>query len=246
MAEPSSRDELKTRILQDLGSPVIEVNVADEQVENQIDTALRYFWDYHFSGSNPIYYAHAVTADDKTNKYISMPENTLAVVRIFPIGEALSTNNIFSIRYQIALNDLYTLTSSSMVPYFSAFQHIRLIEEILVGQKPVRFNRHRNILNIDMNWDVVNVGDYLMVECYELVDPTVYTDVWRDRWLIRYSTALVKKQWGNNIKKFSGMMLPGGVQMNGQQIYDEAVEEINQLEEEMIRTYSIPNALFIG
>lgn len=246
MAEPTSREELKQRIRRELGEPVIEVNVADEQIEDQIDTALRYFWDYHFSGSDKVYYPHAATQTDIDNRYLTLPENIISVTRIFPIGEALSSNNIFSIRYQIALNDLYTLTSSSMVPYFSAFQHIRLIEEILIGQKPIRFNRHRNRLYIDMNWAVVNPGDYLIAESYEAIDPDVYTDVWRDRFLIKYTTALVKKQWGNNLKKFSGMQLPGGIQMNGQKIYDEAVEEISSLETEMIQTYSIPNSLFIG
>jgi len=244
--EPTSRDELKTRVLQDLGSPVIEVNVADEQIENQIDVALRWYYDYHFSGSEKIYYPHTVTQTDIDNKYITMPEAVIGAIRIFPIGEALSSNNIFSIRYQIALNDLYTLTSSSMVPYFSAFQHIRLIEEILLGRQPIRFNRHKNRLYIDMNWSFVNVGEYLMVEAYEVVDPTTYPDVWRDRWLIRYTTALVKRQWGTNMKKYVGMQLPGGLQFNGQQIYDEAVAEIKELEDEMINTYSIPVAFEVG
>lgn len=246
MAEPTSRETFKQRVLRELGAPVIEINVADEQVEDQIDSALRYFYDYHFGGSEQTFYAHAATQTDKDNGYITLPDNILSVTRVFPLGEALSSNNIFSIRYQIALNDLYTLTSSSMVPYFSAFQHIRLIEEVLIGQKPIRYNRHRNRLHIDMNWAVVNVGDYIMVESFEVVDPTTFTEVWRDRWLIRYTTALVKKQWGNNLKKYSGMQLPGGIQMNGQQIYDEAIEEIAKFEEEVLNKYSYFPSFFVG
>jgi hypothetical protein len=246
MAEPTSREELKQRILRELGSPVIEINVADEQVEDQIDTALRWYWDYHFSGSDLVYYKHQATANNKADGYITIPEELIGVVRILNYSGIYSSSNMFSIQYQIALNDLYTLLQSSMVPYFSAFQNLGLIQEILVGQKPIRFNRHKNRLYIDADWDRINEGDYLLVEAYEMVDPATYTDAWRDRWLIRYATALTKKVWGNNIKKFSGMQLPGGVEMNGQIIYDEAVQELQDLEAEMINTYSIPTAFWMG
>lgn len=246
MAEPTSRTEFKKRILEDLGSPVIEINVADEQIENQIDSALRYFYDYHFNGSIKTYYKHQIIADDKTNGYITLPENIIGAIRIFPLGEALSTSNIFSIQYQIALNDLYTLTSTSMVPFYSAFQHIGLIEEILVGKQPIRYNRHRDRLYIDMNWNTVNVGNYLIVEAHEVVDIDTFNESWADRWLIRYAAALVKKQWGTNLKKFSGMMMPGGLTFNGQEIYDEAVQEITELEDEVINKYSDPPSMMIG
>jgi hypothetical protein len=175
-----------------------------------------------------------------------MPENIIGVVNIFNVGASLNVNNIFNIRYQIALNDLYTLTSVSLVPYFMAMQHIQLIEELLVGKKPIRYNRHRNRLHIDMDWDLVSVGEYIIVEAYEVIDPAVWTDAWADRWLLQYSTALIKRQWGNNLKKYQGMQMPGGITFNGQQIYNEAIEEINQLEKEMISSYSLPVTDMIG
>lgn len=246
MANPSSRADFKENCLRRLGKPVIEINVDDDQVEDRIDEALSYYWDYHFDGTEKIYYKHEVTANNKADKYITLPDNIIGAVNIFDIGNALNTNNLFNIRYQIALNDLYTLTSVSLVPYYMALQHIRVIEEILVGRQPIRYNRHRNILHIDMDWDKVEIGQFIIVEAYQVVDPTTYSDVWKDRWLLQYCTALIKRQWGNNMKKFSGMQLPGGLTFNGQQVYDEAVEEINKLEAEMINSYSLPVSDMIG
>jgi hypothetical protein len=246
MAVPASRSQFKEYCLRTLGKPVLEINVDDDQVEDRIDQALRYFWDYHFDGSEKLYYKHQVTAQDKINRYITMPENIIGVVNIFSIGDALNTNNMFNIRYQIALNDLYTLTSVSMVPYFLALQHIQMLEQLLVGQQPLRYNRHMNKLNIDMDWNKLDDNDFLIIEAYEIVNPDTYTDAWGDRWLLQYTTALIKKQWGTNLKKFEGMTLPGGIKFNGQQIYNEADEEIKILEKEMISSYSLPVTDMIG
>lgn len=246
MAVPSSRESFKQNCLRRLGAPVIEINVDDDQVDDRIDEALRYYWDYHFDGSDKIYYKYQVTQTDKDNKYIAIPDNIIGVVNIFNVGASLNVNNIFNIRYQIALNDLYTLTNVSLVPYFMAMQHIQLIEEILVGKKQIRYNRHKNRLYIDMDWSLVEVGEYIIVEAYEVVNPDTYTDAWADRWLLQYTTALIKRQWGNNLKKYQGMQMPGGITFNGQQIYNEAIDEINQLEKEMIGSYSLPVVDMIG
>lgn len=247
MAVPSSRAEFKEYCLRKLGKPVIEINVDDDQVEDRIDEALRYYWDYHFDGSEKIYYKHQVTATDKANGYITLPENINGVVKIFDIGAAtISSNDIFNIRYQIALNDLYTLTSVSMVPYFMAMEHLHLLEEMLVGKKPIRYSRHRDTLYVDMDWDSIDTGGYLVVEAYQILDPDTYTEAWSDRWLQNYTSAQIKKQWGSNLIKFEGMQLPGGVQFNGQKIYDDAVDEIRRMEEEMIQSYSLPVTDMIG
>jgi hypothetical protein len=246
MAEPTTRAEFKANCLRRLGAPVIEINVDDDQVEDRIDEAIRYFWDYHFDGSEKQYYKHVITSQDKTNKYITMPENIIGVVNLFDIGQGLNTNNLFNIRYQIALNDLYTLTSVSMVPYYMAIQHVQFLEYILVGKQPLRYNRHTNKLYIDMDWNLVNVGDYIIVEAYEVVDPDTYTDAWKDRWLLRYTACLIKQQWGTNLKKFDGMKMPGGLTFNGQKIYDEATDEREKLEHEMINSYSLPVTDMIG
>lgn len=246
MAVPTSRSEFKEYCLRKLGKPVIEINVDDDQVEDRIDESLKYYWDYHFDGSDKIYYKHQITANNVTNGYITLPENINGAVRIFGIGDPMVTNNLFDIRYQIALNDLYTLTSVSMIPYYMMFQHIQLLEQLLVGQQPIRYNRHKNNLYVDMDWNKVNVGNYLLVEAYEVVDPTVYTDVWGDRWLQEYCTEKIKYQWGSNLSKFNGMQLPGGVTFNGQALKEEADNAIKLLEKEMISSYSLPVMDMIG
>lgn len=246
MTVPTNRAAFAEFCLRKLGKPVIEINVDPDQVDDRIDEALRYYWDYHFDGSDKTYYKYIVQDGDKDRRYIPLPDNIIGAVSIFPIGQALNTNNLFNIRYQIALNDLYTLTSVSMVPYYMALTHIQFLEQMLVGQQPVRYNRHIGNLYIDMDWSIVNVGDYIVVEAYQIVDPEVYSSVWSDRWFQRYAACLIKQQWGNNIKKYNGMQLPGGISFNGQAIFDEATEERNELEKEMIFTYSLPVADMIG
>ena len=187
MAVPTDRASFIEYCLRKLGKPVIEINVDPDQVDDRIDEALRYFWDYHFDGSDKTYYKYQVTAQDKVNRFITMPDNIIGVVNIFEIGQALNTNNLFNIRYQIALNDLYTLTSVSMVPYYMAMSHVQFLEQMLVGKQPLRYNRHMNQLFIDMDWNIINPGDYIIVEAYQVVDPDVYTKAWSDRWLARYA-----------------------------------------------------------
>lgn len=247
MAVPNSRQQFKDYCLRKLGFPVIEINVDDDQVEDRIDEALSYFWDYHFDGNEKIYYKHQVTAQDRANKYIILPDNIIGAVSIFSIGDpAVRADDLFNIRYQIALNDLYTLTSVSLIPYYMAMQHLSVISEMLVGKQPIRYNRLRNQLWVDMDWNTLRDGEYLLVEAYQVVDPEEFTDAWGERWLQNYTTALIKKQWGTNLKKFTGMQLPGGIQFNGQQIYDEADAEIKEMEREMVTNLSLPAMDLIG
>lgn len=246
MAQPTTRDEFKEWCLRKLGKPVIEINVDDDQVEDRIDESLSYYWDYHFDGTERTFLKHIVTSDDKTNGYISVAENIIGVINLFDIGDALSVNNLFNVRYQFALNDMYDMSSYRLQEYMMAMQNIQFIEEMLVGSQPIRYNRHVNRLYIDMDWDRVNVGDYIVAECYSIVDPTVYVDVYKDRWLQNYATSKIKYQWGSNLTKFIGMQLPGGVQFNGEQILNDAAAEIQKLEEDMINSYSLPVHDMIG
>jgi hypothetical protein len=245
MSVPNSRESFKQYCLRKLGAPVIEINVDDDQVDDRIDEAIRYYWDYHFDGADKLYYKHQVTSTDITNKYITMPDNVIGVVNLFPVGQALNTNNLFNIRYQIALNDLYTLTSVSMVPYYMALQHIQFLEEFLVGKQPIRYNRMINKCYIDMDWNIINVGDHLIIEAYEVVDPDVYTKAFSERLLQNYATALIKEQWGSNLKKFEGMQMPGGLKFNGQKIFDEGKQERQEIEQ-IIYNSSLPATDFIG
>jgi hypothetical protein len=241
MAVPASRIEFKDYCKRRLGYPVVDINVDDGQIEDRIDDALRYYQDYHMDGTEKLYLKHVITQSDKDNEYISLPEAITGITNIFDIGDSLNTSNLFNIRYQIHLNDLFDFTSSSYINYVSAMRHVAQLEELFVGKKPIRFNRHTDKLFIEMDWDSdILVGEYIVIECYRYLDPNTYTDVWSDLWLKRYGTALIKKQWGENLKKFEGMTLPGNMQFNGQKIWEEAVEEVSKLEEEMLSGYSLP------
>lgn len=246
MAVPASRADFKAYCLRRLGAPVIEINVDEDQVEDRIDEAIRYYWDYHFDGTEKMYYKHQIVQQDMDNRYITLPENIIGAVRIFNISDVVASQGLFDIRYQIALNDLYQFYRQSMVPFYMNMMHIQFLEQILVGQQPIRYNRHRNIIHIDMDWDRVAVGKYLIVEAYQVVDPGTYTDVWGDRWLARYACALIKRQWGTNLSKYQGIQLMGGITFDGQKIYTEADNEIQQLEADMINSYSLPVTDMIG
>ena len=234
MAGPATKDSFKEYCLRKLGKPVIEINVTEDQVEDRVDEALRFYWDYHFDGSEMVYYKHQITETDMANKYITVPENIMGVVSVFPIGDpSIRSDDLFNIRYQIALNDLYTLTSVSLVPYYMAMEHLSLMSEMLIGKQPIRYSRHKDRVYIDTDWGSLGVGKFLILQAYEVIDPDVYTDAWNDRWLQNYATALIKKQWGDNINKFSGISLPGGVQFNGDKIQNDAEADIRRLEADM-------------
>ena len=247
MATPTTKATFKEYCLRKLGKPVIEINVDDDQVDDRIDEAIRYWYDYHFDGSEKIYYKHAITETDVTNKYITLPENIIGAVSVFSMGDpSISSDDLFNIRYQIALNDIYTLTNVSLVPYYMVMEHLALMTELLVGKQPIRYSRHKDRLHVDMDWNTVAVGSFLLVEAYEVVDPETYTDAYNDRWLQNYATTLIKEQWGSNLTKFTGMTLPGGVQFNGEKIYNDAVDARTKLEQEMISSYSLPVLDMIG
>jgi hypothetical protein len=247
MAIPTSRATFKEYCLRKLGKPVIEINVDDDQVDDRIDECIRYYWDYHFDGTEKTYYKHLITDQTKIDKYVTLPENIIGAIRIFQIGDpSIRASDMFNIRYQIALNDLYQLTTVSLLPYYMAMQHLGTITELLVGQQPIRYNRHTNKLHVDMDWTKIDVGQYLLIEAYEVIDPDTYTNAWGDRWLQEYTTQKIKYQWGSNLTKFTGMVLPGGVQFNGERILEDAEKAIEKLETEMISSYSLPVADMIG
>lgn len=229
---PSTRKTFGEYCLRRLGKGVIEIAVTEEQVSDRINDALLYWWDWGLDGSEHAYYQYQVTSQDITNQYITLPDNIIGAVNIFDIGDALNTENMFDIRYQIALNDLYTLTSFSVVPYYMAMEHLALLEYILVGKKPVRYNRYDNILYVDMDWlEAIDAGNFIVVDCYQIVDPDSLANAYQDRLLCQLATAYIKRQWGSNLKLFKGVQMLGGVEFNGQTIYDEAVAEIKDIED---------------
>ena len=246
-SKPASRDEFREFCLRRLGAPLLEINVADEQVEDCIEMAFSYYYDYHYDATEKVYLARQVTQEDIDNKYLSIEDSVIGVTNILPIGNSYSTNNLFNLRYQIALNDLFAFNTGPFAPYYMALQNVALAEELFVGKQGIRFQRHSNKLYVDIAWgEKVVLGEYILVEAYQKIDPDTYTDVYNDRWLQRYCTALIKKQWGENLKKFEGISMPGGVSFNGQKIWDEAIDEIQAMESEMVSSYSLPVTDMLG
>lgn len=246
MALPQNREQFRDWCLKQLGHPVIEINVDDDQVEDRIDEALQYFRDFHFDGVERWYLPHQITAEDIQHRYIPIPDSIIGITRIFPLSSASSIRNMFDLQYQMRLNDLTLLTTGSIVYFIQMQQHLRLLDITFNGELPVRYNRHSGKLYIDVNWEKITVGSWVVVEGFIQLETSSYPKVWTDRMLIRYATALIKKQWGNNMKKFAGMQLPGGVTMNGQQIYEEAVAEVKEIEELIRNTYEEPPQFMIG
>ena len=318
MATPATRAEFKTYCLRKLGFPVIEINVDDDQVEDRIDDALSYFQDYHFDGTEKMYMKHQLTVADINRRWIYAPDAVTFVTGVFPFDNSNASVNMFDLRYQLRLHDLYDFTSVSYVSYEITMQHIRTLELLFSGTPQFRFNRKQNKVFLDIDWTRdVQPGDYVIVECYRSLNPSTITltgtvsytsgsntvtgysttfdqqflendfitfnsvdsfqvdkilsptsltvrgpmvntaanvtatisgnsDVWGDRFLKKYAYALIKMQWGNNLKKFAGVQLPGGVTLNGKEIYDEAMEELAKLEEEMQVINVLPNEILMG
>jgi hypothetical protein len=251
MAAITNREEFTQYCLRRLGFPVIELNLDQDQIDDRVDDALQYWQDYHFDGTQKLYYIKKINQDDINQKFIDLSDvkdssnnhlDIIGVTRIFPVTDSQANVNMFDLRYQLRLNELYDFTSASYVNYTLTQQHLRSLELMFSGEVPIRFQRHMKKLFVDWGWGSTGapVGTTLIAECYANIDPTVYADVWGDMWLKKYATALIKRTWGSNLKKFSGIQLPGGVTLNGNQIYDEAVEEILKLEDEMQNNFSLP------
>ena len=244
----TSRQGLIDYCLRELGHPVVEINVDDDQVSDRIDEAFQYYQDYHYDAVERVYLKHLVTSSNQTNAYIDLDDSIIGVVRILPFS-AINTGQAYmwDIRYQLRLNDMFDLLNTSIIYYQQVKQQLALIDHLLVGSKSFRFQRHMNRLYIDMGWTTdITEGEYIIVEAYKILDPNAYTDVYGDRFLKRYATALIKRQWGTNLKKFEGIQMPGGVTLNGQKIYDEAMEEIKYLETEMQSSYVEPPNFMMG
>lgn len=247
MAQPTTREEFKDYILRKLGQPVIQVNVSEEQVEDRVDEAVSFWRDYHYNGSQLVYLKHQLTADDIENKYIDLPTGLLGIQGIFRFNSNVATGQgMFNVTYQFVLNNLSDLTSYNVQNYYMTMQHIEFMQEVLVGQVPIRYNKHVNKLYIDADKDAFVEGNYIIIEAYDVIDADSYPDVWGDRWLQNYAAVLVKENWGSNLTKFNNMQLVGGVSFNGEQILAEAREERQRMEEEAVNSLQPLTYNFIG
>lgn len=275
MAKPQSRAELKDYCMRRLGWPVVQINVDDSQIEDRVDDALQFFAEYHFDGVERTYFSKQVTQDDIDNGYIDLTQPTLAhtdtdgieikaapaidpdgksiisVVRCFQLFDTLGGLGMFDAKYQMALNDLFGLRTNtygdSLIGYNLTRSHMQMLQDMLTPEKSIRFSRVTNRIYVETNWkEKMTKGDYLVFEAYRILDPALYPEIYNDRLLKMYLTALIKLQWGLNLSKFSGMSLPGGVSFNGTNMASEAKSEVEKIEEEVQSRYELPPQGFIG
>ena len=274
MAIPTTKATFKSYCLRALGDGVIDINISDDQADDRIDEALQYFAQYHYDGIEKVYLKHLVTSAEITRarsdasttgtdtvdnditatwkegkNFIPLPSAVISVIQVWPLSDTgAGSSNMFDVRYQLRLNDMFDLSSTSVMHYQMTMDNLDLIEHILVGETPIRFNQHQNRLYIDADWenDFTADVDYIIAECYRKIDPTTYTDIYDDIYLKRYATALIKKQWGANLSKFNGVTMLGGVTMNGETLYTQALEEQNKLEEDIQLAFELPVNYMIG
>ena len=282
MAQPSTRSELITYAKRQLGAPVLEINVADEQVEDILDDAIQYFQERHFDGVYPTFLKYKITEDDikrgrsrggntdnvgittqtatstidgqtvsfsfnETSNYLQVPPDILGITKVFHFdGSNRMSSGMFSLKYQLFLNDIYYYGSTEFLSYAMTKTYLEDINFLLTTQKQIRFNKRQDRLYLDIDWSSITDGEFLVIDCFRTLDPNDYARVFNDSFLKRYFTALLKKQWGQNLIKFQGVKLPGGVELNGRQIYDDAMNDLTIIREQMSNTYEIPPLDFIG
>ena len=244
----TTRQNLIDYCLRRLGSPVTEINVDDDQVSDRIDDAIEFFQEYHFDGVEKVFLKHTITQDDIDNEYLVVVDPVISVLRILPIPNfnAFQTG-FFNEEYQLRLQDLENFRASTMIDWAMSQVNFSLVEHLFSIQPTLLFNRKQNKMYLETDWaNKFEVGTIIIIEAYRALDPVTYTEVYNDMFLKKYATALIKQQWGSNLKKFTGVTLPGGITLDGQTIFSEATEEINKIEEEMNMKYELPPDGFIG
>ena len=268
MAKPSSKAELKEYALRRLGKPVLEINVSDDQCDDAIDYTLQKFQQFHYDGAERVYLKHKITQADldrakdtndttttsvagnstwlESNTYIEIPQHILSIEGIFSFTDK-GTANIFDIRYQMRLNDLYDFTSTQFYHYYMIQQHLGTIDFLLEGIKPTRYIATQNRLYLDMDWQAdVLLDQYFVIKCWRALDPLTWTEIYDNMWVKDYVSAKIKKQWGSNMTKFQNVQMPGGVTLNGEMIYNDAVQELKDLDEQLRQQWETPPLDMIG
>ena len=281
MAQPASRTDLINYCKRQLGAPVLEINVADEQIDDLVDDALQLFHERDYDGTIQTFLKYKITQADidrgrarggdstagivttsatstidgqsvtfnfeENSNYLQVPPQVIGITKIFRFdGTNTVTNNMFSVKYQMFLNDIYYFGSTEILTYAMTKRYLEDMDFALNTEKQIRFNMSQDRLYLDIDWGSMNVDDYLIIDCYRLIDPNDFTRVYNDSFLKRYLTALIKRQWGQNLIKFQGVKLPGGIELNGRQIYDDAEKELDKIKEQMSNTYELPPLDMIG
>lgn len=276
MAQPTNRQELVDYCKRKLGAPVLEINVADEQIDDLVDDALQYFHERHFDGVSQTFLKYQITQEDidrsrgkvgvattsasttisgsslnfdysENLNFLQVPPSVIGVNKIFRYeGSNSVSSGMFSLKYQLFLNDVYYWGSVDILSYAMVKTFLEDLDFTLSTEKQIRFNQRSDRLYLDIDWSTVTAGNYLIIDCYRLIDPSESPRVWNDSFLKKYLTALIKKQWGQNLIKFNGVRLPGGVELNGRQMYDDAERELEMIRETMMSTYELPPFDMIG
>lgn len=253
MASPSTRLELKDYCLRKLGFPVVDINVDDDQLEDRIDEALQKFKEFHYDGTETVYLAHKITTADIQNKYVQLADSIIGVSRVFPYtGVSVASTssagfNMFDINYQLRLNDFYNLTASSYTYYVIAREHLAMLDMVITGESPYTYNKKTNRVHVKTDWaGKFAAGNYMCFLANRVVDPDSFEKVFNDTWIKKYTTELFKQQWGTNLKKYGNYVLPGGLVINGQTIYEEASVAIEKLEIDLRDVYEEPPAFLVG
>jgi len=287
MAKPTTREELKDYCLRQLGAPVLEINVADEQVEDLLDDTLQYFNERHFDGVEKTYLKYKISQDDidrgrggtasvgvtttgvgivtttgtstnisgfgtvtsnfyETSNFIQVPDSVIGIEKIFKFDTSSISGGMFSIKYQLFLNDLYFFNSVDLLTYSMTKSYLEDIDMLLTTDKQIRFNQRQNRLYLDIDWNAQEADNFLVIECYRALDPTEYSKVFNDSFVKKYLTAAIKKQWGQNLIKFQGVKLPGGVELNGRAIYEDGQRELDEIRQRMSSDYELPPMDMIG
>jgi hypothetical protein len=251
MAVVSSRQGLIDHCLRRLGAPVIEINVDEDQIDDKVDDALQLYQEYHDDAVRKTYYTRIMTQEDLDNEYLTLPLDVIYVSRVLPITSSYSASrSMFDVKYQLMLNDMAQMGSyiGDLAYYEQMQQYVSLLNTMLTGAPQVNFRRHLNTLKwfSDMNDNDITAGDYIVIELYRTINPEEYPAVYNDMFLKDYTTQLIKQQWGANLIKFEGMQLPGGVTLNGRQIYEDATADLEKLRENMRLEHELPPDFYVG
>ena len=287
MAKPTTRQELKDYCLRQLGAPVLEINVADEQVDDLLDDTIQYFNERHFDGVEKTYLKYKITQEDidrgrggtssagitttgvgivtttgtstnisgfgtvtsnfyETSNFIQVPDSVIGIEKVFKFDTSSISGGMFSIKYQLFLNDLYFFNSVDLLQYSMTKRYLEDIDFLLTTDKQIRFNQRQNRLYLDVDWDAQEVDNFLVIECYRAMDPENFSKVYNDSFVKRYLTAAIKKQWGQNLIKFQGVKLPGGIELNGRAIYEDGQRELDEIKQKMSSDYELPPMDLIG
>ena len=283
MAKPASRQELVDYSLRQLGAPVLEINIDDDQLDDLVDDALQYFQERHFDGIERMYLKYKLTEDDinrgtaqvggtntvgivttsgittnvsgmstvtnnffENSNFIQVPDSVIGIEKVFRFDSSTLSDGMFNIKYQLFLNDVYQFNSIELLQYSMVKSYLEDIDFLLTPERQIRFNKAQNRLYLDLDWKSVKEGDFIVIDCLRTLDPNKYQDIYNDMFLKMYFTALLKRQWGQNLIKFRGTKLPGGLELNGREIYEDGQRDLEFALQKLKEEYELPPLDFIG